>query len=144
MDREIQVMLAERAIAATMNDYCQAMDNGEHARWMDCFTADAVYEVSLPSGAVYATLNGTADLEKFIANYPNLPGHRHVYSTPVYEVDPDAGSADVSVYWFVVAGSEKGAGINSLGISLDKFVRGADGKWRMSARRVKAEGMSAA
>jgi len=44
---------------------------------------------------------------------------------------PDAGTADVSVYWFVLAGSAKGTGISSLGTSQDKFVRGADGKWRM-------------
>jgi hypothetical protein len=143
MDREIQILLAERAIAATMNDYCHAMDNGENARWMACFTADAVYEVKLPNGTVYATLNGTADLTKFIANYPVLAGHRHVYVTPTFAVDPDAGTADVSVYWFVLAGSAKGTGISSLGTSQDKFVRGADGKWRMSDRRVQTEGMNA-
>lgn len=142
MDREIRILLAERAIAATMNVYCQTMDSGDNARWMDCFTEDAVYEVKLPNGTTYATLSGTADLRIFIANYPVLPGHRHVYSTPVYDVDPDAGTADVSVYWFVVAGSEKGAGISSLGTSQDKFVRGADGKWRMKARVVQTEGMN--
>ena len=50
MDRELRILLAERAINAVMNEYCHAMDSGQHERWMNCFTADALYDVALPDG----------------------------------------------------------------------------------------------
>jgi ketosteroid isomerase-like protein len=142
MDRELRILLYERAISAVMNEYCHAMDNGQHDRWMNCFTADAVYDVALPDGRIYARLEGEADLRKFITGYPVLPGHKHVYVTPLFDVDAEAGTASVAAYWFMLAGSESKAGISSLGRVQDKFVRGADGRWRMKERRVATEGMA--
>jgi ketosteroid isomerase-like protein len=142
MDRELRILLDERAINAVMNEYCHAMDNGENDRWMNCFTADAVYDVALPNGTIYARLDGEADLRKFIQNYPVLPGHKHVYVTPLFDIDPDAGEATVAAYWFMLSGNETKAGISSLGRVQDRFVRGADGRWRMRERRVATEGMA--
>jgi len=142
MDRELRILLDERAINAVMNVYCQAMDTGQHERWMNCFTADAVYDVALPDGRIYARLEGEDDLRSFIANYPVLPGHKHVYVTPIFDVDPDAGTASVSAYWFMLSGSESKAGISSLGRVQDHFVREADGSWRIKERRVATEGMA--
>jgi hypothetical protein len=118
------------------------MDNGQHDRWMNCFTADAVYDVTLPDGRIYARLEGEADLRKFIAEYKVLPGHKHVYVTPLFDVDIDAGEAMVAAYWFMLSGSESKAGISSLGRVHDRFVRCADGRWRMKERRVATEGMA--
>ena len=143
MDREIRILLDERAITAVMNVYCHAMDTGQHDRWMDCFTTDAVYDVALPDGRIYARLEGEAEFRSFIANYPVLPGHKHVYVTPVFDIDPEAGEATVEAYWFMLSGSEAKAGISSLGRSSDRFVKGTDGRWRMKARRVATEGISA-
>src|SRR5712664_651203 len=128
MDRELRVLLDERAINAVMNEYCHAMDTGQHERWMNCFTADAVYDVALPDGRIYARLAGEADLRKFVTEYPVLHGHKHVYVTPLFDVDPDAGEAAVSAYWFMLSGSASKAGISSLGRVQDKFVRGSDGR----------------
>jgi hypothetical protein len=144
MDRELRILLDERAINAVMNAYCHAMDTGQHDRWMNCFTVDAVYDVALPDGTIYARLEGEADLRGFITKYPVLPGHQHVYVTPVFDIDPDAGEANVAAYWFMLSGSDHKAGISSLGRSQDKFVRGADGRWRMKERRVATEGMAVA
>jgi hypothetical protein len=69
MDRELRILLDERAITAVMNEYCHAMDTGQHDRWMACFTADAVYDVALPDGRIYARLEGEADFRKFITGY---------------------------------------------------------------------------
>lgn len=143
MDRDLRLLLDERAITAVMNEYCHAMDLGQHERWMACFTADAVYEVLLPDGATYVRLEGTADLAGFIACYPVLPGHKHVYVTPVFDVDPDAGEAEVSSYWFMLAGDGHSAGISSLGKVRDRFVR-TSGRWRMKERRVVTEGIAQA
>ena len=140
MDRELQMLLDERAITAVMNDYCQAMDEAQHDRWLDCFTDDALYEVQLPNGTAYARLNGRDDFVRFIAGYPVLPGHRHVYVTPVFNVDPDARVAEVSCYWFVLAGDMGKAGIGSMGTARDRFVF-SDGRWRMKERRIVVEGM---
>jgi hypothetical protein len=46
VDRELRILLDERAINAVMNEYCHAMDTGQHDRWMNCFTTDAVYDVA--------------------------------------------------------------------------------------------------
>jgi hypothetical protein len=141
MERELRILLDEHAINAVMNDYCHAMDTGQHERWMNCFTADAVYDVALPDGRIYARLEGEAALRKFIAEYPVLPGHKHVYVTPLFDIDPDAGTASVSAYWFMLAGGANTAGISALGSVRDRFVREADGRWRMKERRVTTEGM---
>jgi len=142
MDRELGILLDERAITAVMNEYCHAMDTGQHDRWMACFTADAVYDVALPDGRIYARLEGEADFRKFITGYKVLPGHKHVYVTPIFDIDPDAGEATVEAYWFMLSGSEAKAGISSLGRSSDRFVKGADGRWRMRERRVATEGVA--
>ena len=144
MDRELRIMLDERAISAVMNAYCHAMDTGQHESWMDCFTADAIYDVALPDGRIYARLEGEAELRNFIANYRVLPGHKHVYVTPLFDIDPDAGEGTVEAYWFMLSGGENKAGISSLGRSRDRFVRGADGRWRMKERRVATEGIAVA
>jgi hypothetical protein len=142
VDRELRILLDERAINAVMNEYCHAMDNGQHDRWMNCFTADAVYDVALPDGRIYARLEGQAEFRRFITSYSVLPGHKHVYVTPIFDVDPDAGTATVAAYWFMLSGGESKAAISSLGRVEDKFVKGSDGRWRMRERRVATEGMA--
>jgi hypothetical protein len=141
MDRELRILLDERAINAVMNEYCHAMDSGENDRWMNCFTADALYDVALPDGRSFVRLEGEADLRKFIAGYPVVPGNKHIYVTPLFGVDPDAGEASVSAYWFTLSGGTNKATVSALGRVQDKFVRGADGRWRMKERRVATEGM---
>jgi len=142
MDHELRLLLDERAITTVMNEYCHAMDTGQHDRWMACFTADAVYDVALPDGRIYARLDGESELRNFIANYTVLPGHKHVYVTPIFDIDLDAGEATVEAYWFMLSGSEVKAGISSLGRSRDRFVKGADGRWRMKERWVATEGVA--
>jgi hypothetical protein len=140
---ELRLLLDERAITTVMNDYCQAMDLGQHERWLECFTDDAIYDVLLPNGTKYSSVSGKADLTRFIAQYPVLPGHKHVYCTPVFKVDPDARTAEVSSYWFMLAGDGTHAGISSLGRSQDRFVW-SNGRWRIKERRIVTEGMAAA
>ena len=55
-DREIRILLAERAIEAVMNRYCQALDSARAADWLDCFTSDAIFEVLRPNGATSSTM----------------------------------------------------------------------------------------
>jgi len=141
MDRELRILLDERAITAVMNEYCHAMDTGQHERWMACFTTDAVYDVALPDGRIYARLEGEVEFRTFITNYPVLPGHKHVYVTPIFDIDLDAHEATVEAYWFMLSGSDSKAGISSLGRCRDRFVMGADGRWRIKERRVATEGV---
>jgi hypothetical protein len=141
MDRELRILLDERAIDAVMNDYCHAMDSGQHERWMNCFTADAVYDVVLPDGRTFTHLEGEDDLRRFITAYTVVPGNRHIYVTPLFDVDPNAGTASVSAYWLMLSGGAHTAGVSAQGSVRDKFVRAADGRWRMKERRVTVEGM---
>ena len=142
MDRDIRILLAERAISQVMNEYCHSMDAGEQRRWLACFTDDAIYQVLLPDGSAYIDIKGRAEFERFIAQYPILPGHRHIYLTPVFAVDPEAGTADVSSYWMVIAGSAGGTKIASMGRVRDRFVQ-SGGRWQISERRIATEGIAA-
>jgi len=141
MDRELRILLDEHAINAVINDYCHAMDSGQHERWMNCFTADAVYDVVLPDGRTFVHLEGEDALRQFITAYPVVPGNRHIYVTPLFDVDPHAGTASVSACWLMLSGGANTAGISAQGSVRDKFVREADGRWRMKERRVTTEGM---
>jgi SnoaL-like domain len=141
MDREIRILLDERALNALLNRYCHTMDTGDNAGWLDCFTADALYEVGLPNGTVFVNLRGTDDFKKFIATYPVRQGHQHVYVTPAFSVDPEAGTATIDSYFFMLAGDATHSGISSLGRCHDECVR-TDAGWRIKARRVVAEAMT--
>jgi hypothetical protein len=141
MDREIRILLDERALGALLNRYCHTMDSGDNAGWLDCFTGDALYEVALPDGTVFARLEGAGDLKKFIAAYPVRQGHKHVYVTPVFSVDPDGGTATIDSYFFMMAGDATHSGISSLGRCRDECIR-TDAGWRFKARRVATEAMT--
>ncbi len=143
MDREIQILLDERALNRVLNAYCHAMDTGDHAAWLHCFTADAIYEVNLPNGTTFVNLKGTDDFKKFIAGYPVRAGHKHVYAAPVFDIDPEAGTATIKSYFFMLAGDSTWSGVSSLGRCEDECVK-TGGAWRISARRVWTEAMTPA
>ncbi len=41
----LRALLDERAVLRTLHEYAHAMDGGDEAAWVDCFTADAVFDV---------------------------------------------------------------------------------------------------
>lgn len=139
-DREIRILLAERAIEAVMNRYCQALDSARAADWLDCFTADALFEVLLPNGETYVRLEGAADFARFAAALHDRPGHKHVYATPVFEVDLDAGEARGTSYFLLFAGDGGRAQVGSFGRVRDRFVRQA-GRWKIAERRLQTDAM---
>lgn len=141
MERELQVLIDERAIAAVMNRYCQALDAARVADWLDCFTADALFEVLLPNGETYVRLEGQADFARFGAALRDRPGHKHVYATPVLEVDVDAGEARVTSYFLMFAGDPGQAMVSSFGRARDRFVK-RGGRWKIHERRLQTDGMN--
>jgi hypothetical protein len=141
MDSEIRILLDERALNALLNRYCHTMDTGDNAGWLDCFTSDALYEVGLPDGTRFVKLEGSDDFRKFIAAYPVRQGHKHVYVTPAFSVDAQAGTAEIDSYFFMMAGDATHSGISSLGRCHDECVR-TDAGWRIKTRRVVAEAMT--
>lgn len=143
MDRELSALLEERAITAVMNAYCHAMDTGRAAEWLACFTSDARFEVSLPTGEIYVRLAGEEELARFAADLRDRPGHKHVYTTPVFRVDVDAGEAEVSSYFLMLSGDGRSSGVSSFGRTWDRFVR-RDGRWRIRERRISTDGMTPA
>jgi hypothetical protein len=143
MNRDLEALLAERAITAVMNAYCHAMDSGRAREWLDCFTVDARFEVSLPGGETYVRLAGEAELARFAAGLRDQPGQKHVYTTPVFGVDLDAGEAEVSSYFLMLSGDGRSSGVSSFGRTWDRFVR-HDGRWKICERRISTDGMKPA
>ena len=142
MERDIATLLAQRDIQEVIQRYCHAMDAGDEATWVDCFTADAVFDVRKYDGALVHREDGRADLERYIATYPKPPNFRkHVYSSHMFEIDVDSGRAEVRSYWTLMAsGPEGGAVLAAFGTVRDKFVRSSTG-WRIAERYAVAEAL---
>lgn len=142
-ERELRILLDERAITAVMHRYCQALDSARVADWLDCFTRDALFEVLLPNGETYVRLEGEADFARFAAAMRDRPGHKHVYASPVVEVDVDAGEARGTSYFLMFAGDAGQAMVSSFGRVRDRFVK-RDGRWKIAERRLQTDGMNPA
>lgn len=140
MDREIAILFAEREINALIQRYCHCMDSGDEAGWVDCFTADALFDVRTYAGEIVHIENGRAELATYIASYPKPPNmRRHLYSATLLDVDVEAGRATGESYWTLLAsGPGGGAALTAFGRASDVFVRG-DGGWRIERRLAVAD-----
>src|SRR3989442_15385007 len=78
--RRLRLLEDERDILATLHQYGHALDYGAEADWVDCFTADAHYEVREPghgtAGSVRA-YDGRDELTAFAARHTRAPEHFH-------------------------------------------------------------------
>lgn len=141
MDRELRAVCDEREINSLINRYCHTMDYGRRQEWLDLFTPDAIYEVRLPDESLYARVVGTEELREFIAGFPRPGLHKHIYATPVFDIDPDAGEATVDVSFMMLSGDGKSVEVSAFGRSRDRVVR-TEGGWRFQERRIVTEAMS--
>jgi SnoaL-like domain len=146
--RRLSVLEDERGVLATLHRYGHALDYGAEANWVDCFTADAHYEVRGP-GTGTGTGTGTAgsvraydgrdELAAFAARHTRAPEHfhKHVVVDPIVSVDGDRATA---VSYFLRLDEADGERVvYAFGRYRDELVRGEDGRWRFAVRVAEVE-----
>ena len=136
---------AERDIAATMYGYGNAIDYGDRDRFLDCFTDDADYVVTMRIGSGDGfEFHGRDELARYFDDHTHAPAawHKHVTTNPSISIDGD--TATTVSYFLRVDASESDAGpafVLASGRYVDEFARGADGVWRIRSRRCEVENL---
>ena len=119
----------ERAIVATLYRYGDALDHGDRDEFLDCFTSDAEYVVSMgiePSNGF--SYEGHDQLSGYFDGHTHAPAafHKHVTVNPLINVD--GAGADARSYFLRVDSPAAGpAVVLAAGRYIDRFERGADG-----------------
>ena len=136
IQRELRILLEERAILRAMHQYAHAMDSGDEQGWVDAFTSNAVFDViEVVGGRRVHREDGHGDLAAYVAAYPKPPHFRkHVVVDPVIDVDLDAGRAHVESYWLLFQRDNDGRPIvEAFGHYRDTMVK-EDGRWLIEER----------
>jgi hypothetical protein len=136
-EREMRLLLEERAILRALHEYAHAMDSGDEQRWVDSFTADAVFDVVEVVGdrRVHRE-HGHGDLAAYVAAYPKPPHFRkHVVVDPVIEVDLEHSCAHVESYWLLLQRDDEGGRplVVAFGHYHDTMVK-QGGRWLIEER----------
>jgi len=134
----IRRLEAEAEILRTLHAYASAHYNGDLALYLSCFTEDGEQLHEPGGGAV----RGHAELAaKFVGNqHAPESYHKVVPVEPLIELD--GTSATVESDWLLVQDAGTGPYISHFGHYSDKLVEGADGRWRLTSRRVTREAMA--
>ena len=142
MDDELQLVLAEAGINRVLQRYSRAMDTGDEAGWVACFTEDAVMDVRKTDGTLIHREEGHQDLARYVAQYPKPPNFRkHIYCASVIDADPKQGKARVESHWVLLASGPQGeAVLSAFGSAKDVLVRTPKG-WLIQERVAVAEAM---
>jgi hypothetical protein len=135
---------AERdAVLVALLRYCRAIDLGHQAEWVDCFTAEGVFDVrSHLERFVPIRCDGRAQLEAFIARHTAPPEvfHKHIYLMP--DIAVDDGTATAAGYFIHLIDHEGETVMQSYGRYRDRLTRCEDGRWRLVERVAHVEATS--
>lgn len=148
----LQALEAERGVRATLYRYGHALDYGAEADWVDCFAAQAHYEVREPGSdaagagagggagtAAVRSYDGRDELAAFAARHTKAPErfHKHLVADPVIAVKGDRATA---VSYFVRLDDVDGEpAVYAFGRYRDELVRCGDGRWRFAVRIAEVE-----
>jgi ketosteroid isomerase-like protein len=133
----------ERAIVATLYRYGDALDHGDRDEFLDCFAPNAEYVVAmLLNSSNGFTHVGHEQLGAYFDGHTHAPAafHKHVTVNPLITLD--GAAADARSYFLRVDSPAAGpAVVVAAGRYLDRFERGADGRWRIRSRRCEVENL---
>ncbi|MGD9998783.1 MAG: nuclear transport factor 2 family protein [Acidimicrobiia bacterium] len=140
---QIRLLLDEREILRTLYQYGHSIDYKLEQDYLDCYTADGVFDVRRRAGPVQGHREaGQAQLATYIAGHGGAPErwHKHMLMEPVITIDGD--SARARSYWMRIDAAEDGTPyIMGFGRYLDTLTREADGRWRFVERVAEVEGV---
>lgn len=135
---------AERGVVATLHAYGHAIDAGDEAAWVDCFTEDGRFSASGRNEAKMGfDVQGRAALADFAARHTRRPEvyHQHLVVGPTVAVDGDR--ATCSSKFLVLMRHEDLPRIRAFGRYEDALRRGDDGRWRFAHRHAHVDGADA-
>jgi ketosteroid isomerase-like protein len=121
-----------------MYKYAHALDSGDTAAFLDCFTETASYG-STPSGRMD---RGHGEIADFFGRHSHAPEawHKHLMVEPRITITGDrAGGVS---YYALIQTRASGPFISHFGRYLDVFVRCPDGAWRIQSRLNVNEGVA--
>jgi ketosteroid isomerase-like protein len=134
----------ERAVIRTLHGYGHALDRGDEAAWVDCFTAAGTFAASGrdPAHTTFS-ISGRDELRAFAAGHSRPPHghHQHHVAEPIVELDGDTATCRSTM--FVVMEHEDRPVLRVFGRYEDRLERGADGVWRFAERVAAIDAMCA-
>lgn len=134
---------SERAILETLYAYGSALDYGERASFLDCFTAEADYDVIMrlaPEGNF--SFHGHDELTGYFDSHTHAPAAYHKHITTNAHVACDGDRANVTSYFIRVDSPASGpAVVLASGRYVDEFTRDDSGRWRIRSRRCEVENL---
>ncbi len=140
---QIKLLLDEREILRTLYQYGHSIDYKLEQDYLDCYTADGVFDVRRREGPVQGHREeGQAQLATYIAAHGGAPErwHKHMLMEPVVTIDGDRAS--VRSYWMRIDAADDGTPyIMGFGRYLDTLTRESDGRWRFVERVAEVEGV---
>jgi len=134
----------ERAIAATLYAYGEALDYGDRRLFLDCFTPDADYFVEMrlgPEGSF--SHHGHDELGAYFDGHTHAPAayHKHVTVNPAISCD---GATATATSYFLRVDSAPASGpavVLASGRYVDDLIRDPGGRWRIRSRRCEVENL---
>lgn len=142
LHRRLRALEDEAAIVRRLHIYGHAIDAGDEAKWLDCFTADGVFEgTGRRPGHTMFRVQGREALSEFINGHTRRPYQFHMHGViePLVEVDGDR--ATCTSYFIVLQEHEKEPRVRVFGRYRDQLRRDSDDAWRFAVRRAEIDAM---
>jgi ketosteroid isomerase-like protein len=140
LERRLQALEDEKLIIETFHRYTHAIDYGDEAGWVDCFTPDGVFEVrSRHAEPTTKRITGREELAAFVSQHTRAPElwHKHIVLQSVVDLDGD--SATCMSYMAALVDHDDSPHIKVFGRYDDRVTRCADGRWRIAYRIAEVE-----
>lgn len=135
------------AVLDVLHRYGHALDGGDEAAFLSCFTPDATWEVVVGPAAAGGVARprrceGHEELAAFAAAHTRRPDawHQHLLASPRVDVDVDGGAAVAESCFVRLDAGPSGPRITAFGRYHDRLVRGDDGRWRLISRVAEVDG----
>lgn len=134
LEERVQELEDERAILRTLSSYGHALDYGLEDMWVDCWTGEAVLRWPERPPIV-----GHAELIEAFRAHTHAPDryHKHFVVDPLISLDGD--SARATSLFARLDSYPDGPALKSFGRYIDRLVRCADGRWRITERVAERE-----
>lgn len=130
----IQHLLDERALTDRIHSVCYAVDGADSAAWLDVFTPQGVFTWRASDDAAPALdLRGHEALAAWFSQHRNnnpIGSQMHIVLHPIVSIDGDAAHAKSAYQTLRMADGQ--IVVASAGRYEDRFVRSADGAWRLA------------
>jgi hypothetical protein len=149
LEKRIQALEDERDIMDTINAYGHCIDYGLKDEWLDLFTDDGVYHVTMLGKTLPAVvvpqpeggLKGKETLRAYISGHTYAPKmyHKHLGIGTRIKLESDK-TASAATYFVRMDKTAEGRAYPLVfGRYLDKLVKCPDGKWRFKERKIEME-----